>query len=226
MVEIALLDFRGQSFTLSKNSGRPKRTHMILGDVEYLEEGLETFPDGSVHDAVLARDCDIQGLPCAGGRDVVFFPSGRLRLASLSRETIISGICCAPGIIYLHESGTVLNATLASCLKFWDISVSAGERVTLDEKGILLEYSRQLNEDQTVGGLPCTAQFRVWLYPSGRLSKAVLASPSTINGQEFPRGTELFLNEDGQALKHHQVNLDPGKHYRQKVFGVYEAPCE
>ncbi|MCD6050077.1 MAG: hypothetical protein K0Q55_1480 [Verrucomicrobia bacterium] len=191
--------------------------------IEYLNEDLETFPDGSVHDAVLAHDSIIQGLPCAGGRDVVFSPSGRLRVASLSREVIISGICCAPGIVYLYETGTVLNAALSSSLKFRDISVPAGERVTLDEKGLLLEYSHQLNEDQTVDGFPCSAQFRVWLYPSGSLSTAVLASSSVIKGQEFPRGTELFLEEDGQMLKHNQVNLDPGRQYKQRVFGVYEA---
>lgn len=91
---------------------------MVQNSIEYLDKSLETFSDGFVREAVLARDSIIQGLPCAGERDVVFLPGGRLRLATLSRETIINGICCAPGLIYLHENGTVLNATLADRLKF------------------------------------------------------------------------------------------------------------
>ena len=58
---------------------------MVVSGVEYLDEDAELYPDGSVHDATLARDVTIQGLPCAGGRSAVFFPSGRLRLAWLAR---------------------------------------------------------------------------------------------------------------------------------------------
>ena len=77
---------------------------MVVSGVEYLDEDAELFPDGSIHDATLVRDTDIQELPCAGGRSVVFFPSGRLRLAWLSRPVAIGGVACAPSIVYLHES--------------------------------------------------------------------------------------------------------------------------
>jgi hypothetical protein len=199
---------------------------MVAGGVEYLDEDAELFPDGSVHDATLARDTEIQGVPCASGRSVVYFPSGRLRLAWLSRPATIGAVTCAPGIVYLHENGRLLNARLAAPQEFAGVAVRAGERVTLDEEGQLLELSLRLSADQPVGGLPCSAEFHVWLYPGGRPSVVVLAVPSLIGGREFPRGAELFLDEDGQVLDCRVVDLDTGRRYQQRVFGVYEAPFE
>jgi hypothetical protein len=201
-------------------------TRMIIGGIEYLDEDAELFHDGSVHDATLAHDTDIQGLPCAGGRSVVFFPGGRIRLAWLSRPAVLGGVACAPGIVYLHEGATVLNATLASDHELTGVKLPAGTRVTLDEDGRLLEHSRRLETDQTLGGLPCSAAFHVWLYPDGRLSVVVLAAPAVVGGREYPRGAQLFLDEGGQVLGWQQVDLDSGHRYQQRVFRVYEAPFE
>jgi hypothetical protein len=199
---------------------------MVAGGVEYLDEDAELFPDGSVHDATLARDTLIQGVPCAGGRSVVYFPGGRLRLAWLSRPATIGAVACAPGIVYLHENGGLLNATLAAPHEFAGVTVPAGERVTLGEQGWLLEHSRRLSADQPVGGLPCSAEFHVWVYPGGRPSVVVLAAASPIGGREYPRGAELFLDEDGQVLDSRVVDLYSGRRYQQRVFGVYETPFE
>jgi len=199
---------------------------MIQNAIEYLDEDAEVFPDGSVHDATLAHDSDIQGLPCAARHSVVFFPSGRLRLAWLSRQAFVGAVRCAPGIVYLHENGALLNATLAASSHFAGLAVPAGARVTLSEDGQLQEHSRRLNANETIAGLPCAAEFDAWFYPSGRLSTAVLASPSVVGGREFPRGTELFLGEDGEVLHFYPVDLNSGQRYKQRVFGVYEAPFE
>ena len=197
---------------------------MMRNGIEFLVEEAETFPDGSVHDATLARDSEIQGLPCAGGHSVVFFPSGRMRLARLSRQAFVGPVCCAPGIVYLHENGALLNATLAASLNIAGVTVPANERVTLDENGELLEYSRALSADQMIGGFPCAAAFDVWLYPVGRPSVVVLASPTVISGREYPRGTQLFFDEDGQVFESWLMDLDSGQKYKQRVFGAYEAP--
>jgi len=199
---------------------------MLVGGVEYLDEDAELFPDGSVHDATLARDTEIQGLPCAGGHSVVYFSSGRLRLAWLSRQADVGGVSCAPGIVYLHENSRLLNTMLAAPHEFTGIVVPAGERVTLDEEGELLEHSRRLAMDQPIGGLPCSAEFHVWLYPGGQPSLAVLAESSWIGGRKYPRGSELFLDDTGQVLNFWEVDLDSGRQYKQRVFGVYEAPFE
>lgn len=199
---------------------------MKVGGVEYLDEDAELFPSGSVHDATLARDTEIQGLPCAGRRSVVYFPSGRLKLAWLSRAAVIGDVECAPGIVYLHENTRLLNASLAAPREFTGVVVPAGERVTLDEEGQLLEHSRRLMGDQLVGGLPCSPEFNVWLYPDGRPSVLVLSAPSFVDGEEYPRGTELFLQEDGQVIDYCVVDLDSGRRYKMRVFGVYEAPFE
>ena len=117
-----------------------------------------------------------------------------------------------------------MNALLALPHEFSKVPVPAGERVTLDRDGQLLEYSRQLATDQVVGRLHCSAERRIWLYPSGHPSSVVLAAPSLIGGQEYARGSELFLEEDGDVLEFNVVDLDSGRKYKQRVFGVYEAP--
>jgi len=199
---------------------------MVLNGVEYLDEDAELFPDGSVHDATLARDTVIQGLPCAGGCSVVFFPSGQLRLAWLARPTAVGAVSCSPGLVYLHENGGLLNATLAVDWQFEGLVVPAGARVTLDPVGQLLEYSRRLEADQSIEGLRCAAGWDVWIYPNGCPSLVVLAQTSIIDGREFPPGTELFLNENGGVIDCHSLEITSGRQYKQRVFGVYEFPFQ
>lgn len=199
---------------------------MIVGGIEYLDEDAELFPDGSVHDATLARDVTIQGLPCAGGRSAVFFPGGRLRLAWLAHAADVGPVRCGAGVIYLHPDGSVLNAEVAEQQTFGDVVVPAGERVTLDDAGRLLELSKSLASDERVGGLFCAAAFRVWLYASGRPSVVVLACAAMVGQTMYPRGTELFLTEGGAVLYCDAVELNTGEQHKQRVFGVFEAPFE
>jgi hypothetical protein len=77
-----------------------------------------------------------------------------------------------------------------------------------------------------VGGLICAAAFRVWLYASGRPSVVVLACAAAVGGTTYPRGTELFLGEEGVVLDSNAADLDSGQRYEQRVFGVFEAPLE
>ena len=196
---------------------------MIVDDVEYVDEEAELFPDGTVHDATLARDADIQGIPCRGGRSVVFFPSGRLKLAWLYRTAIIAGVPCSSCIVYLHENGRVQNATLATRHDFAGVIVSADARVTLDESGRLLEYWRRLDSEEVIGGLHCSPLFHVWLYPDGRPSSVVLSSPAVVGAHEYPRGANLFLSETGEVLDWQPVDLDSGRRYKQRLFGVFQA---
>jgi hypothetical protein len=199
---------------------------MVVAGIEYLDEDAELYPDGSVRDATLARDATIQGLPCAGGHSAVFFPGGRLRLAWLACATGVGPVRCDAGIVYLHPNGSVLNAAVAEQQTLGDVVVPAGERVTLDDTGRLLEYSRSLTSDQRVGGLTCAAAFRAWHYASGRPSVVVLARPSTVGGATYPRGAELFLDKGGAVVRWYPVDLDSGQRYKQRVFGVYGAPFE
>jgi hypothetical protein len=199
---------------------------MVVAGIEYLDEDAELYPDGSVHDATLARDVTIQGLPCAGGRRAVFFPGGRLRLAWLARAADVGPVRCGVGIIYLHPNGSVLNAEVAEQHTLGDVVVPAGERATLDDAGRLVEHSKSLTSEERVGGLICAAAFRVWLYASGRPSVVVLGRAATVGGTTYPRGAELFLNEGGSVLRWYAVDLDSGQRYKQRVFGVFEAPFD
>jgi hypothetical protein len=135
-------------------------------------------------------------------------------------------VTCAPGIVYLHESGALLNATLATDHVFASAAIPSRTRVTLNPDGRLMEHSRRLEADQPVGGLPCSGEFHAWLYPDGCPSVVVLAAPAVVGGREYPRGAELFIDEGGQVLNWRQVDLDSGRRYKQRVFGVYEAPFE
>jgi hypothetical protein len=196
---------------------------MIVGGIEYLDEDAELFPDGSVYDATLAREVVVQGLPCAGGRSLVFYPSGRVKLAWLSLPSVVCGVPCSDAVLYLHENGRPLNASLAEDHRWAKLVLPARTRVTLDEKGELLEYSQRLEVDQLVEGLPCSAVFNVWRYLSGRTSLVVLSSPSLISGQEYPRGAEVAMDENGQVISWRGIDLDSGRRYKQRVFGVFEA---
>ncbi len=196
---------------------------MIVNGVEYEEEDLELHPDGSVHDATLTRNTVIQGIPCAGGRSVVFFPSRQLRLAWLASPVIVGGIPCAAGVVtYFHENGRILNATLGE--DFQRLPVRT--RATFDENGALCEYSERLERDQLVSGLPCSAEFDIWRYADARLSRVVLSAPAKLGDREYPRGAELCLDESGKVIGYTEVDLDSSHRYQQRVFGVHEAPFE
>jgi hypothetical protein len=196
---------------------------MISKGVEYEDEDLELHPDGSVHDATLARNTVIQGMPCAGRRSVVFFPSGRLRLAWLASPVVVGCVPCASGVVtYFHENGRVLNATLGERFQ----GLSAGTRATFDEDGLLLEYSERLDCDKVINGLPCSAEFHIWRYAAGMPSRVVLAAETTIGDQVYHRGAELQFDESGNVIGYTEIDLDSGHRYQQRVFGVYEAPFE
>jgi hypothetical protein len=196
---------------------------MIVAGIEYEGADIELFPDGSVHDATLLRDTTIQGVPCAGGHSIVYFPSGRLRLAWLSTATTIAGVPCAGGrIVYFQENGYVLNASLAS----EHLGLPPGTSVTFDETGAVLEHSETLIEDAVIDGLPCAADFPIWRYASGRLSLVVLSTAHAAGGVDYPRGAQLFFDEDGGVIASIRVDLDSGRRYKHRVFGVYEAAFE
>jgi len=197
---------------------------MIVNGIAYVAEDAEFFADGSVCDATLLRDAVIQGLPCTGGRSVAFYDEGALRLARRSREADVGRIACAPGIVYLHPNGNLLNGCLATRCQFGAIEVDHGERVTLDETGRLLEYSRRLERTETIGGLRCSSRYRVWLYANGRPSVVVLTASSTIGKRPYPRGTELLLGPRGGVLEHYLRDLDSGQEYPERVCGVHEVP--
>jgi hypothetical protein len=196
---------------------------IIYDGVEYLADEAETFEDGSIHDATLFCNTNIQGLPCASGHSVVFYRSGRLKLAWLSTQSYIDNILCEATIVYLHENGELLNASLAASTKFDAITLPVGTRVTLNEHGDLIEYSRQLQSDEIINGINCSGNFNVWLYPSGRLSTAILASRLVIGSKEYNRGTELFLDESGSVIESNIMDIDFGVRYKQRIFGRFET---
>jgi len=197
---------------------------MIINNIEFLEEDAELFSDGSVHDAILAQDAIVQGIPCAGNRSVVFYSSGQLKLCWLSSTTILDDIPCASDVIlYLHENGQLWNVSLDSDYQIKKVLHRSGSRLTFDETGELLEYSESLDADRLIEEFPSSSQFDVWRYANGRPSLIVLSSPHMINGEKYPRGAKVSLNNDGEVIDWQLVNLDSEQGYKQRVFGVFEV---
>lgn len=199
---------------------------MIVAGIEYLNTDAELFEDGSVHDATLSRNTMIQGLLWAGEHSVVYYPDGRLLLRWLAQATVIGPIECDKGIVRLFPDGSLMNATVTETQTIDRTQITAGEQVTLDASGRVLEYSTTLTADQQIHGLPFAAAFRVWRYASGRPSTGVLASPAIIANTGYPRGTELFLNRRGRVLRHYHFDLDSGEIYKQRLTGRFDLPFE
>lgn len=196
---------------------------MIVNNIDFFEKDVELFPNGSVHDAILAQDTIIQNIPCTGSRSVVFYSSGQLKLCWLSSKTILDDIPCASdSVLYLHENGRLWNVSLASDYQINKVLYRSGSRITFDETGELLEYSESLDMDQWFEGLPCSSQFDLWRYAGGRPSLIVLSSSHVIRGKEYPRGAEIFLNQDGEVIDWQLVDLD-SEQRKQRVSGFFQV---
>ena len=196
-------------------------------DIEYEEADAEFFPEGTLREATLSHDAEIQGVPCSGGRSAVFYASGHLKLAMLSKPVVLDGVPCSTDQnVFFHENGQLMNAELGAAHEFAGAVLPAGTRVTMNETGRLVEYSHELSADQLIDGIPCGSPFWVWRYPSGRLSKAVLSAPVKIDGQDYQRGTELCFSERGNVMRSLVLKVDFNKRYKQAVCGVFETPWQ
>ena len=201
---------------------------MQINGIEYLDDGdLDRFPDGTVHDATLALVTLIDGIPCSGGRSVVYHPSGKLKLAWLARPTWVGGIPCEGGVVTrFHENGRLWNGQLDRPHTTGTTAHPAGVRLTFDEDGDLLEYERYLGDDQDVGGLPCMARHNVWHYADGAPSRLTLSRDYRVGIVEYPRGTELVMGELGDVEQSYPHDLDDGHHYRQRLEGAFELDMD
>lgn len=193
---------------------------MIVASIEYFDKDLELYPDGSVHDATLALDVSIQGLPCAGERSVVYYRDGRLRLAWLRWPTIINDVGCRAEIVYLHPNGRPANVSLLGDHRFDGVVVSDRKRVTLDAAGGLIEYSSSVEKDRHVHGLPCARGYDLWRYADESPSSVVLAASADIASTTYSRGDHLTLSRHGKVLDVEHYDLDGELQYKQPVFGA------
>jgi hypothetical protein len=165
--------------------------------IEYEDEDAEFFRDGTVRDATLSHDVEIQEISCAGGRSVIFYESGAVKIAWLSKPAVLDHVpCLASEIVFFHENGRLMNAKLGRDRDFTGLRVPLGARVTLDEAGELIDYYEHLSADVRIDGIPCSALFGVGRYASGRLSVALLASAVEIDGKNYVRGTKLSVGVD------------------------------
>jgi hypothetical protein len=97
--------------------------------------------EGKVIDAVLAVDQTVQGLPCAGGRDVSFDETGRLSLATLAAATTLGRHTFSQGTQVMFREGTLLpeEVVLAAEQRFDGVTCGAGTTVVLDADGRVSE---------------------------------------------------------------------------------------
>ena len=89
-----------------------------------------------------------------------------------------------------------------------------------------MEFSRPLERDDVVDGLPCSAKFHLWHYPNGRLSVCVLSASTRVRGRDLERWTRLVLSPDGDVVDELLLNVDPAEEYMQRVHGAVEVSWE
>lgn len=137
---------------------------------------LRLGPDGSLREAVLARDERVQGLPCAGQTRVRFDAQGRLRALTLSEDTEIHGVPCARG----RRRDAVLN----------DVEVVYAEHVRLHPDGSV-DFAT-LARDVEVDGVPLAGSHTVGRHESGALQIGTLARALPLPDGRIAAAATLF----------------------------------
>lgn len=96
---------------------------------------------GALESAWLARDTEIDGVPCDGGPGKIstgFYPDGRLRHVFLSRDAVLEGLPCRSSVlepVEFHPRGGLKRATLSAPCTYRGIDLKRGQEVSLDEAG-------------------------------------------------------------------------------------------
>jgi hypothetical protein len=122
----------------------------------------------------LASDHDVDGIPCASGKDLHvalnFHPNGRLASAMLAREHVLTGR-----------------------------EFPRGTHVSLEGKGGLVSVA--LREDRNIDGIPVKAGAEALkFYDDGRLRELRLARSHVIAGRRYDGGTLVRFDRDGQVI--------------------------
>lgn len=186
-------------------------------------EDAEFYDGGSLRDGTLLHDAVVGGLACAGGFDVDFYESGKVRMARLASDTLVAGVPCkSDHYTFFHENGTPWNTTLASGYESEGRQYLPKTRVTLDDRGRVLEWRSHLPEDEVIQGIPCLGSVPVWFYTGGRLSMAYLSQPWLIEGTEYPAWTQVTFEHDGKLTEVNIFNNHP-RNFKERVYGAMEV---
>lgn len=131
------------------------------------------WADGSLNQARLAADAQIQGMTIPKETTLWFYPGGkRIRRMWPGRDITIQGIPCnnANDVIF-YPDGRLEAAFLSA--------------------------------PAVIQGLPLkkSGHCPVYLYESGKLKVATLASDARVAGNSYPKNTTLHFSEDGAVIK-------------------------
>lgn len=149
---------------------------------------------------VIPMDQPINGVPCARGL-VHFHPSGELAQATLAREFAVRGVSFRPGtLVSWNEDGTV-SAHLAEEHLIGGVPVPRASTVRLDEHGALSSWSRRLEHEEAIHGVPCQAGSVVTRYGDGRPERLTAAWDCSVDGFVALGGADIEFHRNGRVSR-------------------------
>jgi hypothetical protein len=182
--------------------------------------------DGTVKSLVLATDQRVGGHVARGGTRVHFHDDQSLANLYLVDDALIDDIPCAAartrGVVMndveytyreevrLHESGTLLHATLAKDTTFAGVPLAGGHTLARWPNGTLHVGTLAKRWTHSLG---CCAREHtlLGLFEDGSPSWITLAEPFTLAGTEYPAGTVLKFSSPGvlDSVENVRVPLGP-----------------
>ncbi|WP_437755029.1 hypothetical protein [Sorangium sp. So ce1389] len=148
----------------------------------------------TLYSATLARDQEIAGVPCAGGRTVTML-GGRLHAAWLSRSFVVGGLRFRAGTPILGElPQAARSGTLDEEAVIDGVPCAAGAEIRRSSSDELTRFT--LARDHVIDGIACLAgqAIRTRRDPDG--FRYVLAAPHRMRGVQWQRGDVLRRDTD------------------------------
>ena len=148
-------------------------------------------------EALLAPGQRYRGVVLDDGK-VRFHPSGRFAGATLATDGKVDGWPLRGERAFdVHESGALLQGTLAEDVTHDGIAVRAGTRIALRADGTLKVIHAQ--GTTTVGTLSFSS-YGLAFHRDGRVARGVLAADASIDTVDFPARTLLTFDADGHVV--------------------------
>jgi hypothetical protein len=182
------------------------RTPQEIRGVEYA--GQVNFCGSRVCSGTLARDQEIQGIPCRAQTDVHYSETtGQLTSFTLSRSFARDGVTWPAGTAVNIASSTVTGSYQlpqgAEPVRVQGLLVHSGLMLLLAPDGRITTFRRdqtQLNADTRLEAdgitIRCDRYDGCHLEPDGTIQGGTLAGDATIDGQRMKAGERVVIPKD------------------------------
>jgi len=137
---------------------------------------------------------------CEANEEVWRDADGRVRVCTIATRTTVEGVDIAAGAYtHFHASGRAYQTHLA---RPQTLKTAKGQPIPCGKSLVVLTEAGALEHCQlakpvTLGAIACRKGESVAFHPGGELAMAVIDSPYTTLGTEFPAGTRLSFHPTG-----------------------------